>query len=294
MISESERRKVLSILYEHKINVDEAEGLLDALEHAPEPAPELKVEYITANPKMQKVLDDAQKIASSSSPVLIIGETGTGKELVARLIHQTSPRWDKMFVAVNCCVAIPETLLEAETFGYMRGAFTGAIYDKPGRIELTDGGTLFLDAIDELTMPFQGNLLLFIETGEFVRIGGTRSTPADVRLIAATNKDLRAEVQAGRFREDLFYRLSAMSLQLPPLRERVEDFPLLVDYFLKKYARRDNRAITGIAKEAMDVLMAYAWPGNVRELASVIERALGLCNREMIQVEHLPDALTNR
>lgn len=242
---------------------------------------------------MQKVLDEAQKVASSSSPVLIIGETGTGKDLVARLIHQASPRWDKPFVAVNC-VAIPETLLEAELFGYMRGAFTGASYDKPGRIELTNGGTLFLDAIDELTMPFQGKLLLFIETGEFVRIGGTRFTPADVRLIAATNKDLGAEVQAGRFREDLFYRLSAMSLQLPPLRKRVEDFPLLVDYFLKKYARRDNRAVTGIAKEAMDVLMAYPWPGNVREFASVIERALGLCDGKIIQVEHLPDALTKK
>lgn len=287
----AERRKILTMLHGHKINVDEAEGLLDALEHAPEPAPELKVEIITANPKLQKVLDDIKKIAPSNSAVLIIGESGTGKELIARAIYQASPRRDKAFIPVNCA-GISETLFESELFGHERGAFTGAMSRKVGRIEMADGGTLFLDEIGALPMNLQAKMLRFLETGEFERIGGTQTIQVDIRLIAATNKDLQAEVDANRFREDLFHCLNIISIESPPLRERMEDIPLLTDYFLKKHATRHNKAILTIAQEAMDVLMAYDWPGNVRELYNVIEGAVVLCGGDTIQVEHLPEALT--
>ena len=287
----AERRKILTMLHEHKINVDEAEGLMNALEHAPEPAPELKVEIITANPKLQKVLDDIKKIAPSSSTVLIIGESGTGKELIARAIHQDSPRRDKPFIPANCA-AMPVTLLESKLFGHERGAFTGANSRKIGLIEQANDGTLFLVAIDELPMELQVKLLRFADVGEFIRIGGTQTIQADVRLIAATNKNLWAEVKENRFREDLYYRLNVISIESPPLRERMEDIPPLVDYFLEKYATRNNRAIPTVAQEAMNVLMAYNWPGNVRELCNVIERAVVLCDGDTIQVEHLPEALT--
>ncbi len=287
----AERRKILTMVHGHKINVDEAEGLLDALEHAPEPAPELKVEIITANPKLQKVLDDIKKIAPSNSAVLIIGESGTGKELIARAIYQASPRRDKAFIPVNCA-GISETLFESELFGHERGAFTGAMSRKVGRIEMADGGTLFLDEIGALPMNLQAKMLRFLETGEFERIGGTQTIQVDIRLIAATNKDLQAEVDANRFREDLFHCLNIISIESPPLRERMEDIPLLTDYFLKKHATRHNKAILTIAQEAMDVLMAYDWPGNVRELYNVIEGAVVLCGGDTIQVEHLPEALT--
>ncbi len=285
----AERRKILTMLHEHKINVDEAEGLFDALEHAPEPAPELKVEIITVNPQMQKVLDDIKKIAPSNSTVLIIGESGTGKELIARAIYQASPRRDKAFIPVNCA-GISEPLFESELFGHERGAFTGAMSRKVGRIEMADGGTLFLDEIGALPINLQAKMLRFLETGEFERIGGTQTIQVDVRLIAATNKDLQAEVEAKRFREDLYYRLNVISIESPPLRERMEDIPPLVDYFLEKYATRNNRAIPTVAQEAMDVLMTYNWPGNVRELCNVIERAVVLCDDDTIQVEHLPEA----
>ena len=279
------------MLHEHKINVDEAEGLLDALEQAPEPAPELKVEYITANPQVQETLDRARKAATSDAPVLIAGESGTGKELIARMIHQHSPRRDGAFVYANCASLAQS--FESELFGHERGAFTGATRQRRGLIELANGGTLFFDEVGELRTDPQFMLLRFMETGEIecMRYSAIR---VDVRVIAGTDKDLKAEVQAGRFRHDLFDRLSVISLEIPPLRERAEDISLLADYFLEKYATQYDKSIPAIAPEAMDVLMAYSWPGNVRELSNCIQGALVMCTSENIQVEHLPDALTKK
>jgi DNA-binding NtrC family response regulator len=279
------------MLHEQKINVDEAEGLLDALEQTPEPAQELKVEYITANPRTQEVLDYALKAASSNLPVLIVGESGTGKWVMARVIHQDSPRRDRPFVIFDCALS-SEILFESELFGHERGAFTGAIHRKTGLIERANGGTLFFDDIGELPMGLQPKLLRFAETGEFERIGSTEAICADVRLIAVTNKDLKAEVQAGRFRQDLLDCLSVILLEIPPLRERPEDIPLLADYFLKNSAIQSGRSAPMVAPEAMDVLMAYSWPGNGRELYRAMEGALVLCEGNTIKVEHLPDALT--
>ncbi len=195
--------------------------------------------------------------------------------------------WHNAFVTFNCAAA-SGALLESDLFGHERGAFTGAIQSKAGLVERANGGTLVLDAIDELTMELQMKLLRLLETGHFDRVGGTQSIQVDVRLIALTNKDLHAQVQANRFQEDLLYRLNVISLEIPPLRERTEDIPLLTDYFLKKYAAQSNRAGPTIAPEAMEVLMSYDWPGNVREFASVIERAVVLCDDGTIRVEHLP------
>ena len=289
----AERRKVLTMLHEQKINVDEAEGLLDALEQAPEPAQELKVEYITANPRTQKILDYALKAAPSNLPVLIVGESGTGKWVMARLIHHNSPRRDRPFVIFDCALS-SEILFESELFGHERGAFTGAVHRKVGLIERANGGTLFLDGIGKLPMGLQPKLLRFAETGEFERIGSTEAIRADVRLIAITNKNLQAEVQAGRFRQDLLDCLSVILLEIPPLRERPEDIPLLADYFLKNGAIQSGRSVPTIAPEAMDVLMAYSWPVNARDLYRAMERALVLCEGNTIKVEHLPDALTEQ
>jgi DNA-binding NtrC family response regulator len=289
----SERRKVLTMLHEHKIDVDEAEGLLDALEYAPEEMPEPKVEYITANPKTQEVLDYARKAAPSSAPVMIVGESGTGKVVLARLIHQESGRRDKPFVYVNC-MSLPEILFEADLFGYERGAFTGANQRMEGFIEQANGGTLFLDSIDELPMSLQLKLIPFVKTGEFRRMGGTEMMQADVRLISVTNEDLQAKIQTGRFSQDLYDCLSVIRLDIPPLRERVEDIPVLAEYFLKKYGVQLDKSILTIAQEAMDMLIAYPWPGNARELSRVIQGALVLCTSDAIEVKHLPDALTGK
>jgi DNA-binding NtrC family response regulator len=285
----AERRKVLTMLHEHKINVDEAEGLLDALEQPTESSLSLKVEYVTANQQVEEVLALARKASPNNAPVLIVGEAGTGKELVARVIHHESPRQDKAFVYANC-VALTQSF-EWELFGYERGAFTGAIRQKTGLMERANGGTLFFDEVSGLRADPQFMLLRFLETGEFERVGGTEAIRADVRVIAATDKDLNAEVKAGRFRQDLFDHLSVITLEIPPLRERVEDIPLLADYFLKRYAEQYGKSISSISPEAMDVLKAYTWPGNVRELSKVIQGALVLCDGAAIQLEHLPDAL---
>ena len=286
-----ERRKVLTMLHESKINVDEAEGLLDALEQTPEPTSELKVEYVTANPKTQEMLDYARKAAPSNLPVLIVGEPGTGKVVLARVIHQDSPRRDKPFVYANCALS-PEFLVDSELFGHEHGAFTGAIDRKTGLIERANGGTLLLDSIDELPRSTQAKLLRFIYMGEFERIGGTGTVQADVRLIAITNKDLHAEVQANRFQQDLLDSLNAILLEAPPLRDRPEDILLLADYFLKENAIQSGRPAPIITPEAMDVLTAYSWPTNARELARVMERAMVLCDGNTIQVEHLSETLT--
>ena len=235
---------------------------------------------------MESVLKMAQKVAQSDVTVLIEVESGTGKEVLARAIHQASPRSKGPFVAVNC-PSIPENLLESELFGHVRGAFTGALRDKPGKFELAKGGTVFLDEIGDLKLDLQAKLLRVLQEREIERIGDTKPRPIDVRIIAATHRDLRQLVQEGRFREDLYYRLSVVPLVIPPLRERKEDIPYLVDHFLAKYGGKQFR----VTKQAMRVLLDYDWPGNVRELENAVHRAIVLTSGNVIDVDALPPHL---
>lgn len=240
---------------------------------------------------MQRIVQTVNRIASYRTTVLIQGESGTGKELVARLIHRLSPRSGQPFVPVNCG-AIPEGLMESEFFGHVRGAFTDAHGNKKGLIESAQGGTLFLDEVGELPFGLQVKLLRFLQEGEVRRLGDTRSVKVDVRVVAATARDLAAEVQAGRFREDLYYRLAVVPIRIPPLRERPEDIPVLVDHFLRR--TRDRLGISrvqGFSAEAMRLLMAYPWPGNVRELENVVERAVVLSDCPEIGPEALPESV---
>ena len=250
-------------------------------------------ELMSHSPLMQRVFDILPAVAASPSTVLILGETGTGKELLARTIHALSPRADGPFVAVNCG-ALPDTLLESELFGYKAGAFTGAVKDKPGRFALARGGTLFLDEIAEISPALQVRLLRVLQERVFEPLGGTRSESADVRVIVATNRDLAEQMRQGLFRDDLFYRINVVRVELPPLRRRPEDLPLLVEQFIERFNRIQGKAIQGIAPEALSLLMAHAWPGNVRELENVIERAFILCAGGTIGLEHLPEELTVR
>ena len=231
-----------------------------------------------------------QKVAPTSATVLIEGGSGTGKELVAKSIHFNSPRRDKPFIAVNCS-ALADNLLESELFGHDKGAFTGAVSMKKGRFELADGGTLFLDEIGELALNLQVKLLRVLEEKIFERVGGVKPIFVDIRLIAATNKTLKEEVEHGRFREDLFYRLNVVQIVLPLLKERVEDIRLLVDHFIKKYAGERNLdvPVKGVDREVERLFYDYSWPGNIRELENVIERAMILCPGEMIKVSDLPE-----
>jgi transcriptional regulator with GAF, ATPase, and Fis domain len=233
------------------------------------------------------VLAQAARVAQTETTVLLTGESGTGKEVVARFIHHGSPRSRGGFVAINCA-ALPDTLLESELFGHERGAFTGAVAAKPGRIELANGGVLFLDEVGEMSPAVQARLLRVLEEREFLRLGGTRSMRADIRVIAATNRDLLAALQRGDFREDLYYRLGVFEIALPPLRERPEDIFELADGFLKEIGELIGRPVLGIARDAKDQLLAYAWPGNVRELRNAIERAVILADGGYIRSEHLP------
>jgi|Deesub1362B_J571_1020462.scaffolds.fasta_scaffold00104_44 two-component system response regulator PilR (NtrC family) len=236
--------------------------------------------------KMQELMQALPKIAKSNSNVLITGESGSGKELVARAIHNLSNRADKQFVAINCAT-LPEGLLESELFGYMKGAFTGATQNKEGLFEIADGGSIFLDEIAEMPFSLQAKLLRFIETSTFRRLGSTSDIKVDVRIIAATNKDLKEEIREGRFREDLYYRLNVIPIRIPPLRERKEDIPLLVEHFLKTSGASNVR----FSPDAMKRLLEYEWKGNVRELENVIERILLLTEREIILTEDLPPEL---
>jgi len=229
----------------------------------------------------------AARIASSRATVLIQGESGTGKELLARLIHQLSPRSVKPIITVNCG-ALPESLIESELFGHEKGAFTGAAARRIGRFEEADGGTLFLDEIGELTMPVQVKLLRFLQEREFQRVGGNSNIRADVRIISATNRDLDGMVKEGKFREDLFYRLNVVVMSIPPLRERRDDIPVLMDFFLKRFASENGKDIVGISSEARDLLMKYDYPGNVRELENIIERAVVIARNEVLSLEDLP------
>lgn len=238
---------------------------------------------VTRSERMKSIIDLAMKVADSNISVLVEGESGTGKELLAHLIHDHSPRREKPFVTVNC-TALAETLLESELFGHVKGAFTGAVRDREGRFEAADGGTMFLDEIGEIPSPTQVKLLRFLQHKEFERVGETTTSKVDVRVIAATNRDLQAAVNAGAFREDLFYRLNAVRIKLPPLRERQEDIPLLAQHFLNKLGGTQD-----VAPPVMSALQAYTWKGNVRELENVIERALILSHGETIQMYHLPE-----
>ena len=240
---------------------------------------------IGKSPSMQKILALIPRVARNSSNVLITGESGTGKDLVATALHNLSPRSERNFVAVNCA-SFPEGLLESELFGHMRGSFTGAVHNKQGLFEVADGGTLFLDEIAEMPFPLQSKLLRAIEGGTFRRVGGTTDIKTDLRIIAATNKDPGEAVSSGGFREDLYFRLNVIPLHLPPLRERKEDIPLLAEHFIKKYS--DKRQFTG---SAMNILVNHDWRGNVRELENMIERTLLFTNKEMITEADLPAEL---
>jgi two-component system response regulator HydG len=239
---------------------------------------------------MRRLLETVTQVAPSSATVLIQGESGTGKELVANALHAGSPRQGRPLVKVNCA-ALPETLLESELFGYEKGAFTGAVARKAGRFELAHGGTLFLDEIGELSAPTQAKLLRVLQDGEFERVGGTQSLRVDVRVVAATNADVAALVREKRFREDLFYRLNVITVQIPPLRERREDIPLLAQHFLRRFAQKNGKGITGFTEEALDLLQSHPWPGNVRELENVIERAVVLTRSSAISPADLPETL---
>ncbi|MFC1812059.1 sigma-54-dependent transcriptional regulator [Thermodesulfobacteriota bacterium] len=238
---------------------------------------------------MQDVFETIQKVAPTTVTVLIEGDSGTGKELVAKSIHFNSPRRDRPFIAVNCS-ALAETLLESELFGHEKGAFTGAVAMKKGRFELADGGTLFLDEIGELSQNLQVKLLRVLQEKVFERVGGVKPVSVDIRLIAATNKSLKEEIEQGRFREDLFYRLNVLHIILPLLRQRKEDIRLLVDHFIVKYSeeRQSDIPVKGIEKEVERLFYDYNWPGNVRELENIIERAMVLCPGEIIRVSDLP------
>jgi two-component system response regulator PilR (NtrC family) len=242
---------------------------------------------VGASVAMHRVYELVAQVAATKANVLIAGESGTGKELVARAIHDQSDRSDKPFVAVNCA-AIPENLLESELFGHVKGAFTGAVHAKAGLFETADGGTLFFDEIGELPGALQVKLLRVIQEKTIRRVGGTPDRKVDVRIVAATNRRLEEEVAAGRFREDLYYRLNVIQIGLPPLRERAEDIPLLVQHFIEKYAAELGREIEGASDDALDALLAYPFPGNVRELENVIERAVALTRERVIRCDALP------
>ncbi len=239
------------------------------------------------NEKMGELLNMAGRVASSRATILLQGESGTGKELFARLIHNLSPRSAKQIIAVNCG-ALNENLLDSELFGHEKGAFTGATARRIGRFEEADGGTLFLDEVGELSAQVQVKLLRFLQEHEFQRLGGNQVLHADVRVISATNRDLEELVKEGRFRDDLFYRLKVVTISLPPLRERRDDIPLLIDHFIAHYARENAREIDGVSSEAMDMLLKYDYPGNVRELENIIERAVVIARGDVISVEDLP------
>lgn len=247
-------------------------------------------DLVSHSPRMRQLFEIIPAIASSPSNVLILGETGTGKEVMARAVHQHSLRSDGPFVAVSCG-ALPDSLLESELFGYKVGAFTGANKDKPGRFALAKGGTLFLDEIGEVTPALQVRLLRVLQERTYEPLGSVESERADVRVIAATNRDLSALVKNGEFREDLFYRINIARLELPPLRNRKEDIPVLVNRFIDKFNTLMRKNIQGLAPEALSFLIAYDWPGNIRELENTIERAFIVCNSDVIDISHLPPEL---
>lgn len=263
-----------------------ADDLLEAPLGADDPVPADGL--IGASPAMQRVREFIDKVARSDATLLILGESGTGKELVARAVHARSTRAERPFVAVNCG-AIPENLMESELFGHARGAFTGAVQNRPGLFRAADGGTIFLDEIGELPLPLQVKLLRVLQERSFTPVGSDTSVSVDVRVIAATNRSLEAEVAAGRFREDLFYRLNVLALSLPPLRERKQDIPLLVRRFLRQFSEMHGKNVQRLSVAAARRLQEYPYPGNIRELENIIEHAVALCDGETVHEEHLPE-----
>ncbi|HEY3359224.1 MAG TPA: sigma 54-interacting transcriptional regulator [Polyangia bacterium] len=244
-------------------------------------------DIVGKHPRLAEVLEILPAVAHSDATVLIEGPSGSGKGLIASAIHSLSPRRDGRFIKVSCA-ALPETLLESELFGYVKGAFTDARRDKPGRIALAEGGTVFLDEIGDVSPAMQVKLLRVVQDHEYEPLGSSETISADVRVIAATNRDLRALISEGRFREDLFYRLAVVRLRIPPLKERREDIPLLLERFVSRFAQRTGKPITGVSEEAMQVLLGHDYPGNVRELENAIEHAFVLCHGGEIRPEHLP------
>jgi two-component system response regulator HydG len=245
---------------------------------------------VGASPAFRRMIALIEQVADSSATVLVQGESGTGKEGAARLIHQRSPRRERPFIAVNCA-ALPETLLESELFGYEKGAFTGAAGRKEGRFELADGGTLFLDEVADLSLVTQPKILRVLQEGEFERLGGTKTIKVDVRIVTATNQDLAQMVREKRFREDLYYRLKVITINVPPLRERREDIRVLAEHFLRLYGAKNNRVLEGFTDEALRRLEGYSWPGNVRELENVVERGVVLARGALIDVGDLPEEI---
>ena len=243
---------------------------------------------IGTSPVTRYLESEIADAARSDAKVLLTGESGVGKEVVAKMIHQQSRRRNVKLVALNCA-AVPDSLLESELFGHVRGSFTGAYRDKPGLLELANNGTIFLDEIGETSLRMQALMLRFLENGEIWRIGADRvQATTDVRVIAATNRDLKAEVARGKFREDLYYRLNVINVQMPALRERPSDVPALASHFLRKYAADNGKTLEGFSDDALERLCAYSWPGNVRELENAVERAVVLCDGEHIDADHLP------
>jgi DNA-binding NtrC family response regulator len=247
-------------------------------------------EFVGISPQILRVFEVLEKVIPTRSNILILGESGTGKGLIAEIVHCNSQRKDRPFISINCS-AIPENLLESELFGYRKGAFTGAASDKKGLITMADQGTLFLDEIGDMPLGLQAKILKVLESGEVLPVGETKSKFVDVRLVAATNKNLEEQIEKGLFREDLYYRLNVIEVKIPPLRERKEDIEVLARHFVEKYSRENQKKVAGITEEAMDVLTQYPWPGNIRELRNIVERAVVLAGSEKIGLGELPDRL---
>jgi transcriptional regulator with GAF, ATPase, and Fis domain len=272
----------------------EKEEILVRDEHALE---ELRCRYrlenlIGQSEAIERVLSMAATAAKSGATILLTGETGTGKELVANVVHYNSDRSSNQFIRVNCG-ALPETLLESELFGHVKGAFTGALDSRKGRFELADGGTLFLDEVAEMSPRLQVKLLRVLQEKEFEPVGGTHTIQVNVRVVAATSKNLREEIRKGLFREDLFYRLNVIPIHLPPLRERRSDIPRLVDYFLEKYNQQNNKSVSKISPKVLDLLVEYSWPGNVRELENCIERGVVMSPGNILSADFLPEEIVS-
>lgn len=247
-------------------------------------------DFIANSASMQDIMETLKKVMPTKSNILILGESGTGKGLIAELIHYNSPRHDKPFISINCS-AIPEGLLESELFGYKKGAFTGAVSDKLGLLSLAHNGTFFLDEIGDMSVHLQAKLLKVLETGEVLSLGDTKPNIVDIRVISATNTDLESRIKEGKFREDLYWRLNVIEIKIPPLRERKDDIDILTRHFICKLSEKHDKKVSGIEKEALNLMIEYSWPGNVRELKNVIERAVVLSNGKTITINDLPDKL---